>query len=101
MLKQAIEWKSKPLIDFIETAHELVQVQFKDLRMSLIGTGQFQFADTHKQFKVDRNVWAAKTSTEREKAYKRFRSFIPKRPRLVVSTDGESDIVVSRTKGKN
>ena len=29
VLKQAIEWKSKPLIDFIETAQELVQVQFE------------------------------------------------------------------------
>lgn len=81
VLKQAIEWKSKPLIDFIETAHELVQVQFKDLRRSLIGTGQFQLTETHKQFKVDRNVWVAKTSTEREKTYKRFRCFIPKHPR--------------------
>ena len=100
VLKQNIEWKSKPLLDLIEAIYELVEVQFKDRRRSLVGTGQFKMADTHKQFAVNRSVWAGKTPDEKEKNYKRFRSFVAKDPRIVTSTDGESNVVAPKTKGK-
>ena len=54
VLKQTTEWKSQPLLDLIQSIQKLVDVEFKDLRRSLVGTGQFQFAETHKQFAVSR-----------------------------------------------
>ena len=100
VLKQKNDWKSKPLLDFVQSVQELVTVQFKDLKRSLVGAGQFKLADTHKQFAVSRTVWAKKTKDEQERHYKRFRAFIVKNPRNVISTDGESEVVVPRTKGK-
>lgn len=47
VLKQYIEWKSQPLLELIEAIQELVDVQFKDLRRSFVGTGQFKLADIH------------------------------------------------------
>ena len=42
MLKQAIDWKSKPLLDFIRSVSDLVDAQFKDLRRALMGNGDFE-----------------------------------------------------------
>ena len=36
VLKQAIDWKSKPLTDLVTTLHTLVQGQFLDLRSAII-----------------------------------------------------------------
>lgn len=100
VLKQNIEWKTQPLLDLLEVIRELVDVQFKDLRRSLVGTGQFKLADTHKQFAVSRSVWAGKTQAEKDRHYNRFRTFAVKDSRTVTATDVESDVVAPKTKGK-
>lgn len=88
------------MLDLIEVIQELVDIQFKDLRRSLVETGQFKLADTHKQFAVSRSVWAGKTQAEKDRHYNRFRTFAVKDSCIVTSTDGESDIVAPKTKGE-
>ena len=100
VLKQAIEWKSKPLLDFILYVNGLVDAQFKDLKRALVSTGQFRLADSHRQFAISKSVWANKTDDERNRLFRRFRAFEQKNARFVTSTDGQSEVVVPRTKGQ-
>jgi hypothetical protein len=49
--------RSQPLLDFIEAVYDVVDWQHKDLRRSLVGTGQYRLADTHLGFRKDRMTW--------------------------------------------
>ena len=73
VLKQAIDWKSKPLLDFILYVNELVDAQFKDLKRALVSTGQYRLAESHSQFVVSKMVWANKTDDEKNRLFRRFR----------------------------
>lgn len=100
VLKQAVDWKRKPLLDFIKSVNELVDAQFKDLKRALVSIGRFRLADSHRQFAVSKSVWANKTDDERQRLFRRFRKHDIKNTRLVKSTDGKSDVVAPRTKGQ-
>lgn len=52
VLQQAIDWKSKPLLDLVKILLGIVATHFKDLRRALVSTGQYRLADTHRQFGV-------------------------------------------------
>ena len=72
VLKQAVDWKRKPLLDFIQSVNELVDAQFKDLKRALVSIGGFRLADSHRQFAVSKSVWANKTDDERHRLFRRF-----------------------------
>ena len=100
VLKQAIEWKSKSLLDFTLSVSELVDSQFTDLRRALVGPGEYRLADDYSRFRVDKATWATKTADERNRLYRRFRLFSYKTKGVVTSTDGRTKVVEPRTLGK-
>ena len=100
VLKQAIDWKKQPLLDFINQLHELVEGQVKNLKKALVDYGRFRLAASHKHFLVSKTVWANKTSDEKLRLFRRFRKHEVKNERLVKSTDGQSEVVAPRTKGQ-
>ena len=93
MLKQAIDWKSRLLLDFIRSAADLGDAQFKDLRRALMGNGDFELAESHRKYGTSKSVWAAQTSKERNKLFNRFQTHEIKNERIVTTTDGQSDVV--------
>ncbi|XP_060592163.1 uncharacterized protein LOC132746904 [Ruditapes philippinarum] len=100
VLKQAIDWKSKPLTDLVETLHSLVQGQFLDLRSAIIGAGEFRLAQTHSQFQLTKSVYVDMTDEQRRKHFVRFRRHPYQKPGYMTSTDGQSTIIAPRTHGK-
>ena len=100
ILKQAIDWKSKPLTDLVEILHNLVKGQFADLRSALIGTGEFRLSDTQRHFQVTKTDYIQMSSDRRNKVFDRFRRFLIPKPGYTTSTDGLSTIVAPRTHGK-
>ena len=100
VLKQAVDWKRKPLLGFIKSVNELVDAQFKDLKRALVSIGRFRLADSRRQFAVSKSVCANKTDDERHRLFRRFRKHDIKNTRLVTSTNGKSDFVAPRTKGQ-
>ena len=100
VLKQAIDWKSKPLLDFILYVNELVDAQFKDLKRALVSTGQYRLAESHSQFVVSKMVWANKTDDEKNRCSVVLGAYELKNARRVTSTDGSSEVVAPRTKGQ-
>ena len=57
VLKQAIDWRSKPLVPLVKTLQDLADGQFKDLRSAMAGTGEYRLAETHKQFQLSKTDW--------------------------------------------
>ena len=100
VLKQTVDWKSKPLTEFVELVEEIVVGQFKDLRGGLIGTGEFRLAESHKQFQTTKTDWITMTEQQKMNLFRRYRKFIAKDSDLVVSTDGQSTVVAPKTNGR-
>ena len=53
VLKQAIDWRSKPLTELVDILQDLATGQFKDLRSAMLGTGEYRLAESHSQFRMD------------------------------------------------
>ena len=100
VLKQAIDWRSKPLTELVAILQDLADGQFKDLRSAMLGTGEYRLADSHSQFRMSKTEWINKTDAQRNKSYKKFRNFVPVPKNIMTSTDGQTDIVAPRTFGK-
>lgn len=100
VLKQTVDWKTRPLTDFIERVRELIEGQFKELRSALLGTGEFRLADSHTQFLTTKTDWICMTDEQQTNLFKRYRKFVAKDDRYVVSTDGQSTVVAPRTNGR-
>ncbi|CAG2216828.1 unnamed protein product [Mytilus edulis] len=100
VLKSAINWQSKPLLDLIVTIQEIVEAQFKDLQRALVSRGQYRVADSHKHFGITTTSWVNKTVPERERLTKRFKSYIPPDKRVITSTDGRMNVIKPRALGK-
>ncbi|CAC5393124.1 unnamed protein product [Mytilus coruscus] len=88
VLKSAINWQSKPLLDLI------------DLQRALVSRGQYRVADSHKHFEITATSWVNKTVQERERLTKRFKSYIPPDKRVITSTDGMMNVIKPRALGK-
>ena len=100
MLKRAINWQSKPLLDLVTILRNIVDTQFKDLLRSLVSMGQYRIAESHLQFKVTKTAWMTKTVEERQRYFKRFRNFVPKDKKTATSTDGHLTVIKPRALGK-
>jgi len=50
VLKRAINWQSKPLLDLVIILRNIVDTQFKDLLRSLVSMGQYRIAESHPRF---------------------------------------------------
>ena len=100
VLKQAIDWRSKPLVPLVEKLQDLADGQFKELRSAMLGTGEYKLADSHKQFQMSKTDWVSKTTSQREKAFRRFRKYFVPPKNVMISTDGCSEIIAPRTHGK-
>ena len=100
VLKQAIDWRSKPLVDLVSIMQDIADGQFKDLRSAMIRTGEFRLADSHRHFELTKTDWVNKTDVQREKAFRRFRKFVFIPKNVMISTDGQTEIIAPRTFGK-
>ena len=100
VLKQATDWRSKPLVPLVEKLQDLADGQFKELRSAMLGTGEYKLADSHKQFQMSKTDWVSKTTSQREKAFRRFRKYFVPPKNVMISTDGCSEIIAPRTHGK-
>lgn len=100
VLKQAIDWKSKPLLELVGVLQDLTNGQYKDLRAALLGTGEFRLADGYRHFQITKTEWVSKTAEQKNKVYQKFRKYVPSDGKVVQSTDGSSEIVTPKTHGK-
>ena len=54
-LKQSVNWRSRPLMELVDLVQDIVVGQFEKLRSALVvGTGEFEMANSHKQFQTSK-----------------------------------------------
>jgi hypothetical protein len=100
ILKVLIDWKSKPLHEFVNIIEDYAEAQFKDVKRCIVGLGQYKLAKSHIHFQISKAVWASKTEAESARLYGRFRNFVEKDPSLITSTDGTTTVHAPRAHGK-
>lgn len=57
VLKQAIDWRSKPLTELVGILHDLASGQFKELHSAMLGTGEYRLAESHSHFRISKTEW--------------------------------------------
>jgi hypothetical protein len=102
VLKQAIEWKSQPLLDIVNILTKIIETQCKDLTRVLVNTDEYRSCDSHKQFSVTKTAWVSKTDEERRRLYRRCRLYIAKDKDkdVVTATDRQTCVRQPRSLGR-
>ena len=100
VLKQAIDWQSKPLVPLVKTLQDIADGQFKELRSAMVGTGEFRLTESHKQFQLSKTGLVNKMNSQRENALKKFRNYDMTLKNIMITTYGQSEIMAPRTHGK-
>ena len=102
VLKQAMDWKSQPLLDIVNILTKIIETQCKYLKRALVNTDEYRLCDSHKQFSVTKAAWVSKTDEERRRLYRRFRLYIAKDKDkdVVTSTDGQTCVRHPRSLGR-
>ena len=90
VFKKAIDWKPQQLQPLIRSLHDVVNVQFVDLKSSLYGTGNFELCGQYKRHAVSQQNWFSKTKDQKDHMYKRLLSDYSKS--LLQSSCGKFEI---------
>ena len=67
LLKEAVQYKSSQLPDFIEKMKNLMQEQRKEIERAVIGAGEYRLRDQYKCLAVDASKWYKMTADQRRR----------------------------------
>jgi hypothetical protein len=68
ILKLSANWKALKLPKMLEKLHQIVKLQYKDMRRNLHGQRNYTLASWTKKFQVSTVVWESKTEEKKEQA---------------------------------
>ena len=71
----------------LEKLHQIVKLQYKDMRRSLHGQGNYTLAPWTKKFQVSTVVWESKTEEEKEQVFQKLLRFTVQKLKTVTSSD--------------
>ena len=71
-LKQAIDWKPKPLTGLIDSMHGVVRGQYREIEGSLVGLGYLQLCPEYQRFYVPAATWAQLPADKRTRHLKNY-----------------------------
>ncbi|ELT98741.1 hypothetical protein CAPTEDRAFT_207292 [Capitella teleta] len=74
VLKMAINWQPKRLVELIDALYDLVRGQYNEVERSLIGRGDYELCPEFDRFLVKEEAWVSNTREKRERHLKRFLS---------------------------
>ena len=101
VLKQAIDWKAQPLTDLVNTLHEVVKAQYRELERCLFGVGEFQLCQEFRHFSMPVTTWSQSTYNKRQRHFSRFlRTIKPIKAKVVASSDGTRHVLAPVSGGK-
>lgn len=101
VLKNLIEWKSKPMLELVSLIHEHIQAQYKDLKRAIYKQGPYKLSDSYSHYFIQRDVWCSKKPEEKKKIFDKLLSNAKQKPgRSVTSTDKTLTVAVNPSAGK-
>ena len=95
ILKLSCDWKVQKIPDLVEKIFKIVQLQYADVRRALCGMGNYEVAPWMAKFKISQSNWATKSTKEKETMFQTFLKCVPKKQKIVKSTDGQ--LVIPKT----
>ena len=100
VIKTRVNWKSGPVVELINTLHDLVKSQYKDTERAFISTGTFSLVPDFETFKIPVNSWINKTKEQRDRHLLKFlKTYKPQQHRSVISSDAALTILRSTANG--
>ena len=81
ILKLSANWKALKLPELLEKLHQIVKLQYKDMRRSLHGQRNYTLAPWTKKFQVSTVVWESKTEEEKEQVFQKLLRFTVQKPK--------------------
>lgn len=101
IMKLLTDWKPQALMNLINKLYDEVRSQFREVKLALIRTGNFEICDPFKHYQMSTEMWCQKSKEQRHRHYQRFMKEVkPRDPRLATSRDGKFTIMTSASKGK-
>ena len=102
VLKQEIQWATQNLTDLIDSLHNVVKLQYLDLKRALIpGLGNFELTSQTKKLSTDPAVWERKTPAQKQSVFNKLLSQpILTKSNICVSTDGKLTVTAPTNGGK-
>jgi len=90
ILKTVADWKQLPASFVINNVHDIVRVQYSDVRRALYGQGNFVLAPTFSRHTVPYTVWSTSDDAQKDRLVSRFMRDNGQRQGTtnVVSSDG-------------
>ena len=92
IIKLAANWKSLKLPQLVERLHDIVRLQYKDMRRALHGQGNYALAACARKLVVSNVVWEAKSEKEKNELFMKLLRFTTNKSKVVISTDGKLSI---------
>ena len=94
------EYDTGPVVELINTLHDLVKSQYKDTERAFISTGTFSLVPYFETFKIPVNSWINKTKEQRDRHLLKFlKTYKPQQHRSVISSDAALTILRSTANG--
>jgi hypothetical protein len=97
ILKLSANWKALKLPELLEKLHQIVKLQYKDMRRNLHGQRNYTLASWTKKFQVSTVVWESKTEEKKEQVFQKLLRFTVQKPKTVTSSDGKLTITKTQT----
>ena len=90
VLKMAVDWNPKATPELLEAIYNVVNLQFKDTRRALYGTGNYRLAPKYCNYTIPEMTWKQKSEDQKETLLMNFLKDNKKRPLpdKIVSANG-------------
>ena len=76
IIKLSANWQRLKLPELLEKLYEIVKLQYKDMRRSLYGHGNYCLAAWTKKFAVSTMQWEAKSEEDKQKLFEKLLKFM-------------------------
>ena len=97
ILKLDLNWRPQKLLDLIEKLHNVVRLQFLDLRRSLCSAGNYEITPSFRHYCITEMAWQGKSDAEKQAHFDKFLKSKPssKAPKTITSKHGDLQIPTS------
>ena len=93
VLKTQLDWKAQNPMDLVDSLHQLITRQHKQVERAIVGQGDFYLTKPYQKYKITINAWASLTDDQRSRHLDKFyRAAAVTDPRMVISSDGHAVI---------
>jgi hypothetical protein len=101
VLKQAVNWKAQQLPSLVEAIHSEIQSQYKEIKRSILGFGDFVLDKQYADFVRSRDAWTRMSIAQQERHLCKFFDKVKELdPRVSRSRDGKRPAMTPKHGGK-